>query len=117
MNCGGILYTTNAKEVHGNKSGICQLSDRCSCMFAQKLHVVIADRSVYHISMCCVYFRWCTVCVYMSMWVVIADQSVYYTRLYTTCWLLLVILGRCNGAGDTTVAEKLGRLLLGHNSS
>ena len=47
----------------------------------------------------------------MSMWVIIADQSVYYTRLYTTCWLLSVILGRCDGAGDTTVAEKLGRLL------
>ena len=67
--------------------------------------------------MCCVYFCWCTVCVYMSMWVIIADQSVYYTRLYTTCWLLSVILGRCDGAGDTTVAEKLGTLLLGHNSS
>ena len=57
------------------------------------------------------------VCVYMSMWVIIADQSVYYTRLYTTCWLLSVILGRCDGAGDTTVTEKLGTLLLGHNSS
>ena len=80
MNCGGILYTTNAKEVHGNQSGICQLSDRCSCMFAQKLHVVIADRSYLYV-LCVLSLVYC-MCVYMSMWVIIADQSVYYTRLY-----------------------------------
>ena len=62
MNCGGILYIANVKEVHGNQSGICQLSDRCACMFAQKLHVVITDRSCLYV-LCVLLLVYC-VCIY-----------------------------------------------------